>query len=109
MQFLFLFPTKLMLFQEQNAIDDVGYHKSSLLTHAVPAYNYIIIIQIAYSSSAITLSNRQKFVNFFRTYPSDVSFGPAMVSLLQYYGWNQIVIITEEQNLFTAVSSNVTL
>ena len=60
--------------------------------------------QVAYSSSAIILSDRQRFVNFFRTYPSDENLAPALLSFLQFYGWNRIMFITQEQNLFTGVS-----
>ena len=52
------------------------------------------------------LSNRQRFINFFRTYPSDESFVPAVTSFIQFYGWKRILFITQDQGLFTAVSTN---
>ena len=61
---------------------------------------------MAYSSSAVVLSDKERFVNFFRTAPSDASFVPAIVSLLQTYGWTRMVVITQDQNLFTDVGVN---
>ena len=66
----------------------------------------LIMQQVAYSSGSIMLSNRQRFINFFRTYPSDESFVPAVTSFIQFYGWKRILFITQDQGLFTAVSTN---
>ena len=60
--------------------------------------------QIAYDSSAVMLSNRERFINFFRTYPSDVNFAPAMISFLQFYGWKRIMFITLQEGFFMGVS-----
>ena len=61
-------------------------------------------IQVAYDSSSILLSDRRRFVNFFRTYPSDITFGPDVLSFLRFYGWNRIMFVTEQEELFTGVS-----
>ena len=69
-------------------------------------YNYTLYsIQISYASSLSELSNRDSFPNFFRTYPSDTIFTPAIVSLIQEYGWKRIAFITQDENLFTEVNA----
>ncbi len=62
-------------------------------------------MQIAYVSSSIELSDRNRFPNFFRTYPSDADFAPAIVTLIQEYGWRQMGFITQDEGLFTEVST----
>jgi len=54
----------------------------------------------------IELSNRQKYRNFFRTYPSDANFIPSIRSLVQHFGWERFAVITEEENLFLDVMQN---
>ncbi|XP_064390853.1 gamma-aminobutyric acid type B receptor subunit 2-like [Halichondria panicea] len=65
------------------------------------------ISQISYASSLSELSNRDSFPNFFRTYPSDTIFTPAIVSLIQEYGWKRIAFITQDENLFTETLAQV--
>ncbi len=60
-------------------------------------------LQVSYISSSIELSDRKRFPNFFRTYPSNANFAPAIVTLLQEYGWKRIAFITQEESLFTEV------
>lgn len=61
-------------------------------------------MQISYASSAEALSNRIFYPSYFRTSPSEVVLTPGIVNLVQYFGWRQITIITEEQRLFQDVS-----
>ncbi|XP_064391124.1 gamma-aminobutyric acid type B receptor subunit 2-like [Halichondria panicea] len=65
------------------------------------------ISQISYASSLSELSNRESFLNFFRTYPSDTIFTPAIVSLIQEYGWRRIAFITQDDSLFTETLAQV--
>lgn len=66
-------------------------------------------IQIAYGSGSVALSNKQRFVNFFRTIPKSSTFYPAMISLLQFFGWKRILFITQNENAFTFVSHIILL
>ena len=45
----------------------------------------------------MTLSGRP---NFFRTVPSDESLPPALATVMQYYGWRQVAIVTEREPQF---------
>lgn len=70
-------------------------------------FNLCLNFQVAYSSSAAYLSDKQRFVNFFHLHPSDASLGPAILAFLQHYGWKRIIFITQEQSLFRNVSVEV--
>ena len=61
---------------------------------------------MGYVAAAPSLSNRQRFKSYYRTYPSDAIFVPALVSFIRYYQWKKICIITENANTFISVSSN---
>ena len=43
------------------------------------------------------------FPNFFRTVPSDELLPPALATLMCYYGWKQLSILTEEEPQFLKV------
>ena len=58
------------------------------------------VIQISYASTSATLSNKSLFPNFFRTVPSDESLPPALATVMQYYGWRQVAIVTERESQF---------
>ena len=48
----------------------------------------------------MTLSDRSSFPNVFRTVPSDESLAPALTTLMQYYGWRKVAIVTEREQQF---------
>ena len=60
--------------------------------------------QMSYVSATPALSDRELFPNFFRAYPSDTNFVPAMIALVKFFGWKRILIITEEASVFFKVS-----
>ena len=45
----------------------------------------------------MTLSGK---ANFFRTVPSDELLPPALTTVMQYYGWRQVAIVTEREPQF---------
>lgn len=49
--------------------------------------------QISYSSTSATLSNRERYTYFYRTVPSDVMEGRAIIDLLQHFDWTFISTI----------------
>ena len=49
--------------------------------------------QISYSSTSATLSNRDRYTYFYRTVPSDVMEGRAIIDLLQHFDWTFISTI----------------
>ena len=66
----------------------------------------IIIMQISYASTSAALSDRSVYPNLFRTVPSDEPLAPALATVMQYYGWRTLSILTEQQTQFIHVSEN---
>ena len=63
-------------------------------------------LQISFASSVSSLSDRTRFRNFFRTYPSSVeNFVPTLLSVLNHYDWNRIMFLTQNENIFNKVQS----
>ena len=61
-------------------------------------------MQVAYSSGSVIFSNRQRFRNIFSTNPSYANtFHAAISSVLKFYGWNRILMITEDHDVFSEV------
>ena len=60
-------------------------------------------LQISFASAVSTLSDRTRFKNFFRTLSKFDTNAPAILSILNHYGWNQIVFLTQDVNLFNKV------
>ena len=58
---------------------------------------HLFYTQISYASTSVTLSGRP---NFFRTVPSDESLPPALATVMQYYGWREVAIVTEREPQF---------
>ena len=63
------------------------------------------IIQISYASTSATLSDRSVYPNLFRTVPSDEPLAPALATVMQYYGWRTLSILTEQESQFIHVSA----
>ena len=66
-------------------------------------YTYIHATQISYASTSVALSDRSVYPNLFRTVPSDESLAPALATVMQYYGWRTLSILTEQQTQFVQV------
>ena len=62
-------------------------------------------LQISYASTSAVLSDRSDsvYANSFRTVPSDEPMAPALATLMQYYGWRQLSILTEGEPQFMKV------
>ena len=61
-------------------------------------------MQVSYTATSPDLSNEARFPTFFRAISSDISTVDANVALIKEFGWRQVAIITENINLFIAVS-----
>ena len=59
--------------------------------------------QISYVSSAVVLSDRSRFQNFFRLYPSEENYIPALVAVIKKFGWRRVGIVTQNAVLFNDV------
>ena len=65
---------------------------------------FLPCMQISYASTSVALSNRSLYPNLFRTVPSDESLAPALATVMQYYGWRTLSILTEQETQFTEVT-----
>ena len=84
-------------------------HALVILISVVIATNhkhYIFNMQMGYVAAAPSLSDRSLFKSYYRTYPSDASFVPALMSLIEFYKWKNLLIITENANTFITVSKH---
>ena len=61
-------------------------------------------MQMGYVAAAPSLSERDRFKSYYRTYPSDAIFVPTVLSFIRYFNWRTLLIITENANTFITVS-----
>ena len=59
--------------------------------------------QISYASTSVVLSDRSVYRSFFRTVPSDELLVSAVAAIMDFYGWRQLSVFTEEQPQFLQV------
>ena len=80
----------------------------SCSTHAFellhPDYVTLYPLQLSCSSSSPELKNRVRFRRYFQLLPTDLDLVPGFFGTMQYYGWKQVVIVQQEENLFSQVS-----
>jgi len=61
------------------------------------------LTQMAYAAASLTLNNRQRFRNFFRTMPVYTNMGISVAELAETFNWRQIAVVTESNGLFIPV------
>ncbi|XP_004863917.1 taste receptor type 1 member 3 [Heterocephalus glaber] len=71
----------------------IGPHSSELALITGKFFGFFLMPQVSYGASMDRLSNRETFPSFFRTVPSDRVQLEAMVTLLQYFGWNWVAAL----------------
>ena len=64
----------------------------------------LIPLQLSCSSSSPILKNRVRFRRYFQLLPTGLDLVPGFFGTMQYYGWKQVVIVQQEENLFSQVS-----
>ena len=82
-------------------------HSMCELQNSQDQYNisrsFLILIQISYASSSSVLNDRSVYPTLFRTVPSDEALAPALATLMNYYGWRKVAILTEKKPQFEKV------
>ena len=68
-------------------------------------YTMLFDFQISYASSSPTLSERSRFRSFFRNTYNMKIIAPAFRSAVAHFNWTRIAIITQNEGLFTGVST----
>ena len=58
---------------------------------------------MAFDAAATVLTDRKKFRNFFRTLPQYEFLPRALFRIALEFGWTQMAVITQTENLFTSV------
>ncbi|KAM4704372.1 taste receptor type 1 member 3 [Rhinophrynus dorsalis] len=69
-----------------------------LSTFRIPQLFFGLIFQISYSVTAGIFSDKTIFPSFLRTVPSDKKQIDGMVSLISYFKWNWIAVVTSEDD-----------
>ena len=54
-------------------------------------------------ASAVVLNDRERFRNYFRTLPTNINLLSSLITIVKHFGWRQMAVISEDQNLFTGV------
>ncbi|KAJ8290914.1 hypothetical protein GJAV_G00019140 [Gymnothorax javanicus] len=87
----------------------VGAAHSEVSIAVARQLNLKLIPQISYESTAIILSNKNRFPAFLRTVPSDEHQTKAMVKLLSINRWNWVGMITTDGEYGRAALNNFIL
>lgn len=69
--------------------------------------NYFFVSQLSFEVTAPSLANKRRFPNFFRTVPSDSAVNVALVRFLRQYGWSRVGTLTQREQKFTEVLTNL--
>ena len=72
---------------------------------AKPLSSLCLPAQMGYVAAAPSLSDRSRLQSYYRTYPSDAIFVPGIIAVIEFYGWRELCLITEEANTFMMVNT----
>ncbi|KAM7428279.1 hypothetical protein ABFA07_020719 [Porites harrisoni] len=64
------------------------------------AASYWQAVQIGYSTSSPSLSNKEKYPLYFRTSTSEIIENPARVALLKHFKWKRVALIVQQADIF---------
>jgi len=65
---------------------------------------FVPFLQISCVSSSTALRNRQKYPFYFQLLSAEDMLAFAYYGVIREYGWRQLVLIVQNENLFTVVS-----
>ncbi|KAL6109919.1 gabbr2 [Pungitius sinensis] len=77
---------------------------TALIARSLPALN---LLQVSFSDSSPSLSNRKWYGNLFSTVPSDRALNQATVKLLQRFKWTRVGMISQEQPRLSEVKKDL--
>nr|XP_040020907.1 gamma-aminobutyric acid type B receptor subunit 2-like isoform X2 [Gasterosteus aculeatus aculeatus] len=77
---------------------------TALIARSLPALN---LLQVSFSDSSPSLSNRKWYGNLFSTVPSDRVLNQATVKLLQRFKWTRVGVISQEQPRLSEVKKDL--
>lgn len=94
---LFQTPTKIMI---------IGPDCSSSTQSVAELAQYWQLVQISFAATSIPLSDMERFPTFLRTIPSDAMVPQGVISVMKEFGWENIGVITQQEDAFTSVASS---
>ena len=62
------------------------------------------LIQVSYTATSITLSDKRRFPNFLRVIPSDTAASATVMNVVREFDWEQVAIVTHINAVFSNVS-----
>ncbi|XP_052003358.1 gamma-aminobutyric acid type B receptor subunit 2 [Xyrauchen texanus] len=77
---------------------------TSFIAQSLEGWN---LVQLSFAVTAPSLANKRRFSNFFRTVPSDSAVNLALVRFLRHYGWSRVGTLTQHEQRFTEVQSDL--
>ena len=83
--------------------DNCDSHFSTVIAVYRSHGDALLLLQISSTSTSVVLSDPSIYANLFRTVPSDEPLAPALVTLMQYFGWKQMSVVTEKEPRFMEV------
>ena len=54
------------------------------------------VLQISYASSSASLNDKAKYANIFRTIPDNVKVLPAIASIIGFFGWKRVLVLSQQ-------------
>ena len=63
-----------------------------------------LYLQISCVSSSTELRNRVRFPQYFQLLSTEETLAFAYFGVIQEYGWSKVVLLVQDENLFTVVS-----
>lgn len=64
-------------------------------------------VQVSYSSTSPSLSDKKKYNRFFRTIPNEVFVSRARYAIMKRYNWKKVALLYETQTIYATVSVTV--
>ena len=66
---------------------------------------FVMVMQISCVTATPVLSDRKRFPKYFQFLPSMVDFAPAYFGIIKEFNWRHVVILLQDENLYTLVRS----
>nr|XP_006824239.1 PREDICTED: gamma-aminobutyric acid type B receptor subunit 2-like [Saccoglossus kowalevskii] len=82
------------------ACSDVSKHIAQIL----PFWN---LVMLSYASTSVALTNREEYPTFYRTVSPDSAHDPAKTALLQYFKWEHVGVLFQDEEIFSAATSKM--
>ena len=69
--------------------------------------NIILLLQLSCVSSSAELAKRHRYPNYFQLLAPDDDLADGFLAIIQKFGWTRVAIITQRENLLTAVNATL--